>query len=166
MLSDYKLSKFNKFIYFPDLANKFLFSNYHSISMKESIYLRYIFTNKQAFNGIPIKAILMIESIYPQRAKTKTRLIFLKFAKTRCHSFIYVKFTVKELYGFLPLFTIKPVSTRVLKSYLSSSKYFIFPGFVSHLQFPSWNRSVQLSTVLNLSNFKYAYFFHKISYLE
>lgn len=165
MLSNNFISKFNKFIYLPDIGNKLLASRFDDV--KGKVYLRYIFSTRQTFNAIAIKGILALQSIYPQRAKSISKLIILKFGKARCHSIIYIALKLNDALGFLTFFIRKPSNTlRCLSMYQASSKYFIFPGFISLLLFPSWNRSVQLSLDIHRSSSKYSYFFKKVAFFD
>lgn len=162
-------NKFNKFIFYPDLSNKFLLSSYYSIvsPKKFNVYLKYIFNDHSIYNPIAIKALLMLSSIYPERCLTNSRLILVKFAKNRCISSVFFKLNFNVFIPFFSLYTKKPVKSNiVLRGFVKESKYFIFPGFIKYLRFPFWNHSVALSYKQTTKKHLYFLLFYKTAYLD
>jgi hypothetical protein len=158
--------KFFNYIYLPDLANKFLVTNPYSLKPKNStVYFKYVFTNYTTYSPTAIKALMILESIYPLRSMSNSKIITLKFTKPRCHSTVYLPVNLNTLTQFLPYYIKKPCNINsILTSYQKSSKYFIFPGFISHLLFPSWERTVLLS--FNIPKDKALTLFHKSAFFD
>jgi hypothetical protein len=78
------INKLNQYIYYPDLANKFLLSTvYNTIPSKHiKITFTTIFTNLTAYSALPIKLLIMTESIYPIRCQSHSTIIRIRFGKT------------------------------------------------------------------------------------
>lgn len=113
-----------------------------------------------------IKTFFMLESIYPRRAQSKSRLIVLRFTKTRCHSYIFVKINLEELIPFFSFHVKKPLSIeKALHAYQKQAKYFSFPGHISKLWFPTWERNVTLYFGAS-ENRATSFFFHKTAFLD
>ena len=112
-----------------------------------------------------MKALMTIESIYPLKAKSMSKIISLKYTKPRCHSVIYLKLDLPLFYEFFPYFIKKPVKiSSILNSYQKSTKYFTFPGFTSHLLFPSWKRTAVITFEIPRDNF--LFLFQKSAFLD
>jgi len=161
--------KFNKFIFYPDLSNKFLLSSYYSIVKPNnfSVYLRYVFRDHSVANTIGLKAHLMLSSIYPKTCQSSSRLILIKYAKNHCISTIFFKLTLQELAPILMFLIKKPIKTNItLNGFIKESKYFTFPGFVKYLRFPSWRNSVSLSYKQDVKKHLYFLLFYKTAYID
>jgi len=162
------LSTFNKYICYPDFAHKFLIQHPYVILSQNNyhVYLRYVFTNFNSFSPVGMKAIMILESIYPQRVMSESRLIILKFTKTRCHSSVFLRLSWKQFCSFFMFFNKRPQKLETLfNSYLKQTKYFVFPGFISLLRFPSWDRLLLLSYHCN-SNQKGSFLFQKSYFFD
>jgi hypothetical protein len=162
-------SKFKKFIYFPDFANKFLLSDQNNILPLKNynIYFKYIFTNQDTYNPLAIKKFLMMESIYPKRCSSSSNIIKLKFTKNRCHSIIFMKLNLDEFVPFYSFYVKRPVNiTTATNSLLKQTKYFIFPGFISQLWFPSWERNVVLDLKAAYKTNSYSFLMHKTAFFD
>jgi len=115
---------------------------------------------------LAIKTFFMLESIYPRRAQSRSRLIVLRFTKTRCHSYIFVKVNLEELIPFFSFYVKKPLSIeKAFHAYQKQSKYFSFPGHISKLWFPTWERYVSLYLGA-LENRVAPFFLHKTAFLD
>jgi hypothetical protein len=161
--------KFDKFIYYPDLANKFLFTSISDIilSRKFNIYLKYIFSQQRNYNYIALKALMMLTSVFPKRCLMSSRLIVLKYTKSRSHSCIYLTLTLDEFIPTINLFMIHPIKPITeLNGHIKESKHFIFPGFIKHLRLPRWEHGVNISFDHNTSRSSYPLFFHKTAYID
>lgn len=92
------LQKFNKYIYFPDLANKFLYEAYSNVLLSKNfyIYLKYVFSHQKPYNYIAIKGLMMLSSVFPKRCQMTSKLIIVKYTKMRCHSEIYIRLQLNE----------------------------------------------------------------------
>jgi len=162
-------SKFKNFVYFPDYANKFLLSEQNRISSLKNynVYFKYIFTNYDTFSPLVLKFFLAIESISPKRCLSYSRIIKLKFTKNRCHSTIYMKLNLDEFIPIYAYYVKRPVSIlTVLNSHLKQAKYFAFPGFISHLQFPSWERNITLALYQGNKTNIYTFLMHKAAFFD
>jgi hypothetical protein len=162
-------NKFFNYIYLPDLANKFLVTNPYSLKLKHpTVYFKYIFTNYTAYSSTALKALMILESVYPIRSMSNSKIITLKYTKPRCHSTVYLPVDFMSFTKFFPYYIKKPCSIQsALISYQKSSKYFVFPGFTSHLLFPSWERPVLLSfNLLKDSKNKALTLFHKSAFFD
>lgn len=140
--------KFNQFILNPDLANKFLHSSIQNIipANRFTVYLKYIFSVPQSYNYIAIKAFLMVSSIYPKRCQGISRLIILKYTKTRRHSIVFLTISLQDFITFAPLLFKNPININTaINGHIKEAKHFVFPGFIKHLRLPSWERSVNIS---------------------
>jgi len=163
-----QLSKFNRYIWYPDFANKFLIQHPYVIASQNNyhVYLRYVFTNFNSFSPIAMKAIIILESIYPQRVMSESSLIILKFGKARCHSSVFLRLTWDQFCTFFMFFNKRPPKLNtIFTSYLKQTKYFVFPGFISLLRFPSWDRLLLLSYHCN-SNQKSSFLFSKSAFFD
>jgi hypothetical protein len=161
--------KFNKYEFFPDLSNKFLFTSTSSIISPKSydIYLKYTFNDRLIYNAYALKALLMLTSIYPTRCHATSRMILVKFAKNRCISSIFIKFSLQELAPLFSFIMKRPTNLNVaINGSLNESKYFTFPGFVKLLKFPSWEHKVSLSLKQPSINNLYFLLFYKTAYLD
>nr|ADZ99042.1 hypothetical mitochondrial protein 23 [Physarum polycephalum] len=162
-------SKFNKFIYYPDLANKFILSSFQDIQTtpKYYIYLKYIFSQRRNYNYIAVKALMMLTSVFPKRCLMNTKLIILKYTPTRCHSVIYLRLNFYDFIPTINYFSYRPSEpSTVMHGHLKESKHFIFPGFIKHLKLPHWERLVTISFNQSSINNLYPLFFHKTAYLD
>jgi hypothetical protein len=82
-------SKFNQYLLYPDLANKFLYHQLQTIpKVLPPIYLMYIFRQKTAYSFIAIKSLLMLQSLHVTLPTTTTNVIILKFSKAQSHSLV------------------------------------------------------------------------------
>jgi hypothetical protein len=163
------LKKFNKFIFYPDLSNKFLLTSYYSIvpPNKFQVYLKYIFNDRSIYNSIALKALLMLSSIFPKRCLGNSRIILVKFAKNRCISSVYHKITLSDLIPLISYTITKPINTNItLNGFIKESKHFIFPGFIKRLKFPSWDRFVSLSFHQISNKYLYFFLFYKTAYID
>lgn len=159
--------KFNQYIFFPDLANKFLFVSMKSIPSVEpsKIYLMYIFRQKSVHNYIALKSLIMLNSLHSKICLTSSRIIIVKYAKTQSHSVVYIPLTFTEFINTMLLYSKRPVPiTTALKSFINESKHFVFPGFVKYLRLPSWRRNVNISLQSNKKN--YWLFFFKTAFID
>jgi hypothetical protein len=162
-------NKFNKFVFYPDLSNKFLLQSYYSIisPKKFDVYLKYIFKDHILYNSTAIKALLMLNSISATRCQLSSRLILVKYAKNRCISSIYQKINLNT---FIPLFNIcikKPTNMYItLNGFCKEATYFVFPGFIKRLRFPSWEHSLLLSFKQLQTKNLYFLLFYKTAYLD
>jgi len=162
-------NKFNKFTFYPDLSNKFLFTSASSIISPKSfdIYLKYTFNDRLIYNAYALKALLMLTSIYPTRCHATSRMILVKFAKNRCISSVFLKFSLEELAPVFSLLMKRPTNLTVARNgFLKESKYFTFPGFVKLLKFPFWEHNVSLSLKQSSKNNLYFLLFYKTAYLD
>jgi len=162
-------TKFNKFIFYPDLSNKFLLSSSYTIQKpnKFAVYLRYVFQDPSRYNNIGLKALMMLSSIYPKTCQGTSRMIFIKYAKSQCISTCFYRLTLEDLIPVLAYTTKKPVKTNTaLNGFIKEAKHFVFPGFIKYLRFPSWNRSVALSLKQDTKTHLYFLLFYKTAYLD
>jgi hypothetical protein len=92
------ICKFKHFILYPDLANKFLFMSHMVIIPPENfhVHLTYTFSPQRAHNYLALKALMMLSSVCPKKCQTSSRLIIIKYTKTRVHSHIYVPLNLME----------------------------------------------------------------------
>jgi hypothetical protein len=161
--------KYNKFIYYPDLANKFLCSSMNNIQSpnKHYIYLSYIFSQRRNYNYIALKALMMLSSIFPKRCRMSSKLIVLQFSRLRCHSIIFFKLNLQEAAATLNLYIKNPVDiSNAFTGYVNQARYFIFPGFIKHLRLPHWDRPLNISFNQHNILSSYPLFFHKTSFLD
>ena len=138
-------SKHIKTFFIPDLAQKFLISNPHTIynNLKEiRISFSYEFGSYNTYNPIAMKMILSLEAL-GIKCKQKNKKIKLSFGKSRIISKIYTYLDI-SLLDFLTLLVKMPLQRNV-NSMLKTTEYFIFPGFPSKLFFPTWERKAILT---------------------
>jgi len=91
--------KYNHFIFYPDLANKFLLASVSNIIPSKRFPTQFVtvFTNLHTYAPLAIKILLTMESIFTQRCLSSSRIITLRFGKARCHSTISLILTLQEL---------------------------------------------------------------------
>lgn len=163
-------SKFNKYIFFPDLGNKFLYSNNHNIIRylkNHIVYFEYIFGNYNTFSPIVIKLALVLESVYPKRCSLNTQLIKSKYSKNTIHSRIYLSLTLYEVSLFYQYYTKKPADIlKISCYYLKEKKFYSFPGYISMLKFPSWERYLNFNLNVNKKNLNYSFYICKSALLD
>jgi len=162
-------SKFKKYIVYPDLSNKNLLAVSKHITPLTSynIYFKYIFTSFSTYGPLAMKALLMLESIYPKRAESSRKLVTLRTGARRAHSSIYLKLNLEEFYSIYIYCPKKPVDLSIaLNMYLQEAKYFIFPGFISLLRFPTWERNVYLTLKQPEKNNHYMFLFYKAAFID
>lgn len=160
------LQKFNKFIYYPDLSNKFLHESYNNVLLSKNfyIYLKYVFSQRKPYNYIAIKGLLMLSSVFPKRCLMTSKLIIVKYTKTRCHSEIHMKLLFHEFVQTMQFNSINPIPMNTnIHSHIKQSKYFVFPGFIKHLRLPRWEYNVIISYKQVKNENLYPLFFHKTS---
>lgn len=96
-----------------------------------------------------------------------SRLIILKYTKTRCHSIVYLKLSLNEFASTFLYALMKPISPSIVfHGHVREAKYFVFPGFIKHLKLPSWKRHVNLCMNQSSTAHPYLFFFHKTAYLD
>jgi hypothetical protein len=161
--------KYNNYIYYPDLSNKFLISSFDNIISPEkfNVYLKYIFSQRRNYGYVALKALMMLTSIFPKRCLISSQLIILKYSKIRCHSIIYLKLNLTDYVSTMQYFIKKPTfSNIVINGHVKESKYFVFPGFVKHLRLPRWERFVNVSYNQVSKECLYPFFFYKTSFID
>jgi len=163
------ITKFNNFIYYPDLLNKFLFTSAKGLnkSLNSEIYLKYILSAQGNYSYLPLKALMMLTSIAPVRCLMNTNIIILKFSKNRTLSYIYLKLTLKQFIPIANQIMISPTRTdTVIFGHINEAKHFIFPGFIKHLRLPKWTYFVNISYNQDFKANLYPVLFHKTAYLD
>lgn len=162
------ISQFNHFIFYPDLANKFLLASVRNIipSKRFNIQFVSVFTNLHTYAPLAIKILLIMESIFTKRCLSNSRIIRLRFGKARCHSTISLILTLEEVIPLLQLYIRKPMTIKAtINTYLREAKYFSFPGYINQLKFPSWNRYVCLSLNQHNTNL-YTFLLYKAAFFD
>jgi hypothetical protein len=168
-MTPFIFNKFNKFVFYPDLSNKFLLQSYYSILSPKNfdVYLKYVFKDHTLYNSTAIKALLMLNSITTARCQLSSRLILVKYAKNRCISSIYQKMNLNTLVPLFNVFIKKPTNMHItLTGFRKEATHFVFPGFIKRLRFPSWERSVLLSFKQPKTKNLYFLLFYKTAYLD
>jgi len=168
MMQSFIFKKFNKYLIYPDLANKFLHASLEHLRKETEsfkIYLKYIFTNNEPFSYFGLKAIMMMSSVYPKRCWYTSRMIIVKFSKARCHSIVYMTLVFNEYAELMSYYSRSPTTINmILNSHLKESKYFTFPGFIKHLKLPSWDRKVNM--VIEARSSQATFLFRKIIFID
>jgi hypothetical protein len=162
-------NKFHKYVFLPDLSNKFLVTSVNSLVKPDSfkIYLKYILSSQRQYNYAAIKALLMLETIYPKRCLMRSKLIIIQYTKTRCHSFIYLELTGREAFGLLTYTSSMPTKlTTTVNAFIKEAKHFVFPTFIKVLQFPSWTRHVNISFQAIAPQYLYTFLFYKTALID
>jgi len=162
-------SKFNKYIYYPDLSNKFLLPALNSFKLPKTynVYLKYVFSQRSNYSYFALKALMMLSSIFPQRCLMDSHIIVLKYTPARCHSTIYLKVSFDNFVHFINYFNKSPSNpSSVIHGQLKEAKHFIFPGFIKHLRLPHWERLVTISFNQSTDKSLYPLLFHKTAYLD
>jgi len=168
-MTPFIFSKFKKYIYFPDFANKFLINAIENIpSFKQyKINFEYIFRTTNSLSRTPLQAFMNIESIYPKRCSSTSKVIILRYSKAKCHSVVRLSLTLDEFLSFYPYFPKKPLNMdKAFKIYIKANKYFFFPGFISRLQFPRWKYKVLLSLRSIKQDSKKMFMIHKSAFID
>jgi hypothetical protein len=168
-MTPYIFNKFNKFVVYPDLYNKFLLLSINNFPLPKEfmLYLRYIFSNRVTYNYIGLKALVMLMSIYPKRSLLISRIISLRFTRTRCFSSVFVPLTLAEASSFISFTSKKPMAIDTfLNNYIRESTYFVFPGYNKPLRFPSWVRTVNISFNQSSQRNLYTFLFYKTMYFD
>jgi hypothetical protein len=130
------------------------------------VIFKAIFTNQHSYYSIALKALLIMESIYPRRCLISSRVIVLRFTKTRCHSTVWLKLNYNEVIPFLSYYIKRPIKQySALHSSLKQAKYFIFPGNIRKLSIPSWERYVSLSFITTGKHL-YQLLFYKAAFFD
>lgn len=161
--------KFNKFVFYPDLSNKFLPTSYYSIISPKhfNIYLKYIFSSRTIYSTTALKALLMLSSIYPKRCQASSRMILIKFAKNQSVSSVFFKFNLEEIALLLSLKKKKPIKPSIITDgYIKQAPYFVFPGFIKRLRFPFWERYLNMSFKQDSKKHLYFFLFYKTAYID
>jgi hypothetical protein len=161
--------KFNKFVFYPDLSNKFLPISYYSVMAPKhfNVYLKYIFSSRTVYSSTALKALLMLSSIYPRRCQATSRLILIKFAKNQSVSSVFFKFNLNEIAQTLSLAKKKPIKPSIVtQGFIRQSPYFVFPGFIKRLRFPFWERYINMSFKQDSTKNLYFFLFYKTAFID
>jgi hypothetical protein len=159
------LRKFKQFILYPDLATKFLVASQKNIIAPDCyiVYLMYTFSQRRAYSYLAIKALLMLGSVYPKNCQTSSRIIVLRYTRTRTHSTVYMPLTLFEMASSMSFSFKRPLSIEsATKACIGASNFFVFPGFVRQLQFPSW----KLGSSLFFNGSSYWSLFYKSCFID
>lgn len=163
------ITKHNRFIFYPDLSNKFILTSLNDIISPNlyNINLKYIFSGQVQYSFIALKALLMLSSCFPKRCLMGSKMIILKYTKNRLHSFIFIPLSLMEYIHTLKYFIKSPSQiTSCIKGHLKESKHFIFPGFIKPLKLPHWDYTVTISYHQSAPLYLYYLFFCKTAYLD
>lgn len=165
-------NKFNSYICNPDVSYKFLLPKLNHVpSINQfKFYLKYVFTNAHVYNPLTIKAHLMMLSILPIRCESTSRIIKVRYGKNRCHSEIFIKVNMNQLYTILCHQFKKPIPQGIAnKGLLKEASFFTFPGFTKILKFTSWQRNINLIFDVKTStreNNAYFMLFYKTAFFD
>jgi len=143
MMKDFTFNKFLKYILAPDLSNKLLCPTFRSVpvSKRSFIYLRYVFSGHRQYDFLAIKTLILLETIYPKRAHMSSKLIVLKYAKTRLHSIAFLKLNTHEAFRVLLHSTIKPINhNTVAHGSLKEASFLVFPSLIKPFRLPSTDK--------------------------
>ena len=168
-MTPFIFSKFKKYIYFPDFANKFLIYSPENIPSfkKFKVNFEYIFRTRNSLSPIPIQAFMNIESIYPKRCSSTSKIIILRYAKSKCHSVVRLTLNLDEFLSFFPYYSKKRLNIdQSFQIFMKSNKYFFFPGFISRLQFPRWRHNVLLTFGSIPKNSSKIFLIHKSAFID
>lgn len=148
-------SKYKQYIYYPDFAGKFLGFNPLSIHRTLNNYfvqLKFISLNRTTYNPWSIKALLVMEAIYPKKASSIRRTVKLKFGRKQYHIHLYSSLNLNEFLAFQIYFAKKPVQDRSQTgTYLRQEEQFVSPT-IRLMAFPTWTGNLLVQYNPNISN--------------
>jgi hypothetical protein len=130
-------------------------------------YLSYVFSTQRQYSYLALKALLMLNSVYPKHCQITSRLIILRFTKSRWHSQVLMPLTLIEASNILSFCFKRPINLESFsKSHVNEAKYFVFPGYVKYLKLRSWKFYANLSLPTVSTSRSYWFFFYKTAFLE
>lgn len=144
---------------------KFLFKNKYEIQQMKNFYikLKYIVSTYDTFSPLALKFIVMLESIFPKRVHSFTKLIILKFTESRPHTELYLKLNFDEFMAIFMYYVKKPTNYKMnFDSHLKEKKFFFLP---SRFVFPEWNKTFTLKYENKFENSN-LFLFHKHAFLD
>lgn len=146
----FTFNKFNKYILLPDVSYKLLAPSYRVINTIQhfTVYLKYILSHRKQYTYLPLKSLLMLETIYPKKAQMTSKLIVLKYTRTRVQATIFLKLTGKKAFAYLMYGFLGPIKmSTTMHGLIKETKHFVLPSFLNILKFPLFTPLVNLSFV-------------------
>jgi hypothetical protein len=146
----FTFNKFNKYILLPDVSYKLMAPSYRAINTIHhfTVYLKYILSNRKQYTYLPLKSVLMLETIYPKKAQLTSKLIVLKYTRTRAQCTIFLKLRGRTAFAYLMYGSLKPIKmSTTIHGLINETKHFVLPSFINILKFPLFSPLVNLSFV-------------------
>ena len=136
-----------KYLFLPDISQKFLLSNPHSVlkALKNfKITFSHIVSSKDQFNTLAMKIILELESIATYKTiATRTKTLKFTFGDTRPVSKILLVQDFSQVIEYLPLLKKLPAKD-FWRTETQSTELVTFPGFTPYTFFSGWERHPQI----------------------
>jgi hypothetical protein len=162
-------NKFDKYLVRPDLCYKFITSTHISLPQPRNfvVYLRYVISPRFTYYIIALKGLMLMEMLYPKRCYMTSKLIILKYRKTRCHCTIFLSLTGEQAFSFFVYTFRKPSSIiSTINSFLKETTTFMFPGYVKILRLRTWERTINVSFQQMPIQYQYMFLFYKTALLN
>ncbi len=144
--------KFNNYLIKPDMAYRLLLGSSLEIYPIKNYKIKflYLYNSKHFYETYPYKAIMMLESIYPRRARTSTSIVSIIYNRKKAHAHcqLILELNGAEFFSFIGYY-INPAQripkNKLFSTWLSVHKYYAFPGYIRMFQWPRFNLVLKLS---------------------